>query len=187
VPESRLVVFIDGPSLHYSTRALGYDVDFKRLLSWFKQQGGLLRAYYYTTIFEEREYQNTRPLLDWLDYNGFTVKSKSVREHDDGGGGRKYIRNLSVEMAVDAIEIARHVDAIMLFSGDGDLRPAVEAIQRRGVIATVVSTIRSQPPILADELRRQADQVHDLHDLRKYFGRATRSSNNSSQQPPAAR
>jgi uncharacterized LabA/DUF88 family protein len=179
VPESRLVVFIDGPSLHKSTRALGFDVDFKRLLSWITQQGSLLRAHYYTTIFEEREYQTTRPLLDWLEYNGFTVKAKPVREHDDGEGRRRYRRNLSVEIAVDAIEIARHVDAMMLFSGDGDLRPAVEAIQRRGVMATVVSTVRSQPPMLADELRRQADRVYDLEDLRNQFGRATRPSNNS--------
>jgi uncharacterized LabA/DUF88 family protein len=173
VPESRLAVFIDGPSLHYSTRALGFDVDFKRLLSWLNQQGSLLRAHYYMTILEELERQSARPLLDWLDYNGFTVKAKSVRDHDDGEGHRRYRRNLSVEIAVDSIEIARHVDAVMLFSGDGDLRRAVEAIQRRGVIATVVCTSRSQPPMLADELRRQADRVYDLQDLRDQFGRAT--------------
>jgi uncharacterized LabA/DUF88 family protein len=173
VPESRLAVFIDGPNLHYSTRALGFDIDFKRLLSWLNQQGSLLRAHYYTTIVEENEHQHTRPLIDWLDYNGFTVKAKSVRERDDGEGGRRYSRNLSIEIAVDAIEIARHVDAIMLFSGDGDLRRAVEAIQRRGVIATVVSTTRSQPTKLADELRRKADRVCDLQDLRNQVGRTT--------------
>ena len=187
MPESRLAVFVDGPSLYYSARALGFDVDFRRLLSWCNQQGSLLRAHYYTTIFEEREYQNTRPLIDWLDYNGFTVKAKSVSEHDDGEGARRYRRNLSIEIAVDAIEIARHVDALMLFSGDGDLRPAVEAIQRRGVITSVVSTIRSQPPMLADELRRQADRVYDLHDLQKEFGRAIRHSDNSIQQTPTTR
>jgi uncharacterized LabA/DUF88 family protein len=176
VSESRLAVFIDGPSLFYSARALGFDVDFRRLLSWFNHHGTLVRAHYYTTIFEQREHQSVRPLVDWLDYNGFTVRTKPIKEFDDGEGRRKSKRSVSVEIAVDAVQIAPRVDTMILFSGDGDLRRLIETMQRRGVLTTVVSTIRSQPPFLADELRRQADEFLDLDDLRIQIGRAIRPS-----------
>jgi uncharacterized LabA/DUF88 family protein len=176
VPESRLAVFIDGSSLFYSTRALGFDVDFKRLLAWLNRHGTLLRAYYYATLYEDRDHQSTRPLLDWLDYNGFTVKAKPIKEYDDGNGRRKAKRTISIDIAVDALEVAQRVDKLMLFSGDGNLRRFVEAIQRHGVLTTVVSTIRTPTPMLADELRRQVDEVIDLEDIRLQVGRVNKPS-----------
>jgi uncharacterized LabA/DUF88 family protein len=176
VPENRLAVFIDGSNLFYSARALGFDVDFKRLLAWINQHGSLLRAYYYATLYEDRDYQGTRPLLDWLDYNGFTVKTKPIKEYDNGSGRQKTKRNISIDIAVDAIEVAPRVDKLMLFSGDGDLRRFVETIQRHGVLTTVVSTMRTPTPMLADELRRQVDEVIDLEDIRLQIGRVKKSS-----------
>jgi uncharacterized LabA/DUF88 family protein len=178
----RLAVFIDGPALYYSSRALGFQVDFKRLLSYLERQGALMRAYYYSPLSEDGDFQTTRPLLDWLDYNGFTVKTKLVKEYDDGEGRRKLKRNISIEIAVDALEIASRVDEIMLFSGDGDYRKVIEARQRQGPRALVVSPLRSRPPMLADELRRQADEFREMDDLRDQIGRATAGS---MQEPPA--
>src|ERR687892_1614928 len=78
---------------------------------------------------------------------------------------------MHIELAVDAMELAGNIDHMVLFSGDGDFRSLVEAVQRRGVRVTVVSTISSQPPMIADELRRQADVFTDLAELRSKLGR----------------
>jgi uncharacterized LabA/DUF88 family protein len=169
--ESRIALFIDGPNLYSTAKTLGIDIDFGRLLKEFQSRGTLVRAFYYTTIFEDQEYTSIRPLIDWLDYNGFTVVTKPAKEFDDGDGRRKIKRNMSVELAIDAMELAGQVDQIVLFSGDGDFRSLVEAVQRRGVRVTVVSTISSQPPMIADELRRQADVFTDLVELKPKLGR----------------
>ena len=154
-----------------ASRGLGADIDYKRLLKEFQSRGNLLRAFYYTALIEDQEYSSIRPLLDWLDYNGYTVVTKNVKEFIDSSGRRKVKGNMDIELAVDAMELASHVDHIVLFSGDGDFRPLVEAIQRKGVRVTVVSTISTQPPMVADELRRQADTFLDLAELMPRIGR----------------
>jgi uncharacterized LabA/DUF88 family protein len=169
--ESKIAVFIDGNNLHAATKALGFDIDYRRLLKEFQSRGTLVRALYYTTILEDKEHLSIRPLIDWLEYNRYTVVTKPAKEFDDGGGRRKIKRNMSIELAVDAMELAEHVDQMVLFSGDGDFRSLVEAVQRRAVRVTVVSTISSQPPMIADELRRQADVFTDLVELRSKLGR----------------
>ena len=131
----------------------------------------MLRAFYYTALIEDQEYSSIRPLLDWLDYNGYTVVTKPVKEFTDSTGRRKIKGNMDIELAVDAMEMADHIDHLVLFSGDGDFRPLVEAVQRKGVRVTVVSTISTQPPMIADELRRQADQFLDLVELQDKVGR----------------
>src|SRR5204862_7033655 len=136
-----------------------------------QSRGTLLRAFYYTSIIEDQEYSSIRPLIDWLDYNGYTVVTKATKEFIDASGRRKVKGNMDIELAVDAMELAEHVDQIVLFSGDGDFRSLVEAVQRRGVRVTVISTISSQPPMIADELRRQADVFTDLVELQSKIGR----------------
>src|SRR3979490_336625 len=169
--ESKIALFIDGANVYATAKTLGFDIDYKRLLKEFQSRGTLLRAFYYTAIIEDQEFSSMRPLIDWLDYNGYTVVTKPAKEFDDGEGRRRFKRNISVELAVDAMELAEHVDQIVLFSGDGDFRSLVEAVQRRGVRVTVVSTISSQPPMIADELRRQADVFTDLVELQSKLGR----------------
>ncbi|WP_407181396.1 NYN domain-containing protein [Bradyrhizobium sp. STM 3562] len=170
---NRIALFIDGTNLHATSRALGFDVDFKRLLNEFQNRGAMLRAFFYTTIIEDQEFSSIRPLIDWLDYNGYTVVTKAAKEFVDATGRRKLKGSMGIELAVNAMELAGLVDEIVLFSGDGDFRSLVEALQRRGVRVTVVSTITSQPPMVADELRRQADAFIDLADLKPRIGRAT--------------
>ena len=168
---SNIALFIDGANLHATAKALGFDIDYRRLLNEFQTRGKLLRAFYYTALIEDQEYSSIRPLVDWLDYNGYTVVTKMTKEYIDANGRRKIKGRMDVELAVDAMQIAEHVDQMVLFSGDGDFRPLVEAIQRRGVRVTVVSTISSQPPMIADELRRQADVFTDLAELRTKVAR----------------
>jgi len=167
----RIAVFIDGANLHSTAKALGFDIDYKRLLEEFQDRGTVVRAFYYIAIHESQEYSSIRPLIDWLDYNGYTVVTKPVEEFFDAGGRRRIKSSMDVELAVDAMDLAGRVDQVVLFSGDGDFRPLVEALQRRGVRVTVISTISSRPPMLADELRRQADVFTDLMELRSRFGR----------------
>lgn len=110
-------------------------------------------------------------MVDWLDYNGYTVVTKATKEFIDASGRRKVKGNMDIELAVDAMELAGQIDEMILFSGDGDFRPLVAAMQRRGVHVAVVSTIATQPPMIADELRRQADVFIDLAELQARVGR----------------
>ena len=167
----KIALFIDGANLYNATKSLGFEIDYKRLLQEFQSRGKLVRAYYYTAMLEDQEFSALKPLIDWLDYNGFTVVTKPTKEFVDQTGRRKMKGNMAIELAVDAMELAEHVDQIVLFSGDGDFRSLVEAVQRRGVRVTVISTISSQPPMIADELRRQADVFTDLVELQSKLGR----------------
>jgi len=167
----RIALFIDGANLHATAKSLGFDVDYRRLLKEFQSRGNLLRAYYYTALVEDQEYSSIRPLIDWLDYNGYAVVTKPTKEFVDSLGRRKVKGNMDIELAVDAMEMAEHLDHIVLFSGDGDFRSLVEAVQRKGVRVSVISTITTQPPMIADELRRQADEFIDLVHLASKIGR----------------
>lgn len=169
--QERLAIFIDGSNLYGAAKALGFDVDYKKLLTEFAKRGILVRAFYYTALAENEEYSPIRPLIDWLDYNGYTMVTKPIKEYTDGLGRRKVKSNMDIELAVDAMEMSETVDHLMIFSGDGDFRRLVEALQRKGKRVSVVSTIRSQPPMVADELRRQADNFIELQDLQPLIQR----------------
>jgi uncharacterized LabA/DUF88 family protein len=164
-PEEKIGLFIDGSNLYSAARSLGFDIDYKRLLDLFGAKGRLIRAFYYTALLDDQEYSPIRPLVDWLDYNGYTMVTKPTKEYTDAAGRRKIKGNMDIELAIDVMEMAQYLDHIVLFSGDGDFRRLVEAVQRKGVRVTVVSTVRSTPPMVADELRRQADNFVELHDL----------------------
>jgi uncharacterized LabA/DUF88 family protein len=172
-PQERIGLFIDGSNLYAAARALGFDIDYKRLLQLFAAKGQLIRAFYYTALVDDQEYSPIRPLIDWLDYNGYTMVTKPTKEFTDSSGRRKIKGNMDIELAIDVMEMAEHLDHVVLFSGDGDFRRLVDAVQRRGVRVSVVSTIRSHPPMVADELRRQADNFIELQDLQPLICRMT--------------
>jgi len=169
--KERIALFIDGANLYATAKSLGFDIDYKRLLREFQAKGTLIRAFYYTALIEDQEYSSIRPLIDWLDYNGYAVVTKPTKEFVDSLGRRKVKGNMDIELAVDAMEMAEHIDHMVLFSGDGDFRSLVEAVQRKGVRVSVISTITTQPPMIADELRRQADEFIDLIHLVGKIGR----------------
>src|SRR3954470_13332547 len=167
----RSALFIDGANLYATTKALGFDIDYKRLLKEFQGRDNLIRAFYYTAMIEDQEYSSIRPLIDWLDYNAYRVVTKPVKEFTDAAGRRRIKGNMDIELAIDALELAPHMDHAVLFSGDGDFRSLVEALQRRGVRVSVVSSLQTQPPMVADELRRQADEFIELAHLIQKIGR----------------
>ncbi len=169
--DERTALFIDGANLYSAARALEFDIDYKRLLEYFRENVHLIRAFYYTALIEDQEYSPIRPLVDWLDYNGYTMVTKPTKEFTDSQGRRKIKGNMDIELAIDMMELADKIDHAVLFSGDGDFRRLVEAVQRKGVRVTVVSTIQSQPPMVADELRRQADVFIDLANLEDKISR----------------
>ncbi len=170
-PNERIALFIDGSNLYAAARALGFDIDYKRMLQVFEEKAVLVRAFYYTALVEDQEFSPIRPLVDWLDYNGYTMVTKPTKEFTDPMGRRKIKGNMDIELAIDVMEMLDHLDHIVLFSGDGDFRRLVEAAQRRGKRVTVISTVKSKPPMVADELRRQSDYFLELQDLQKLFGR----------------
>lgn len=161
----RVALFIDGANLYATSKSLGFDIDYKRLLTLFRQKCHLVRALYYTALAEDQEYSSIRPLIDWLDYNGYSMVTKPTKEFTDATGRRKIKGNMDIELAVDAMRLSDTLDHVVLFSGDGDFRSLIAALQQNGKRASVVSTLQTQPPMVADELRRQADQFIDLADL----------------------
>jgi uncharacterized LabA/DUF88 family protein len=173
-PAERLGIFIDGANLFATAKALAMDIDFKRLLNYYRRKGQLVRATYFTAVSKEQDYSPLRPLIDWLDYNGFTMMTKRTKEFSDGLGGRKIKGNMDVELAVDALSLAPNLDHLVIFSGDDDFRSLVSALQQMGKRVTVVSSLQTQPPMVADELRRQADEFVDLAELEKEISRISK-------------
>ena len=153
-------------------KIVGFDIDYKRLLKEFQAKGRLIRAFYYTALVDDQEYSSIRPLVDWLDYNGYAVVTKPTKEFVDSTGRRKVKGNMDIELAVAAMEMADHIDHMVLFSGDGDFRSLVEAVQRKGVRVSVVSTVSTQPAMVADELAppgrrvRRSDDADAAHRAR---------------------
>ena|SRR5664279_4713282 len=174
-PDERTAIFIDGANLYSASRALGFDVDYRQMLDYFNKNLSLVRAYYYSAILDA-EYSPLKPLTDWLAYNGYTLITKPAKEYTDAQGRRRVKGNMDIELAVDMLELAPKIEHAILFSGDSDFRRLVEAVQRQGVRVTVVSTIKSSPPMIGDELRRQADVFVDLNEI---AGEFTRRMSNS--------
>ncbi len=171
-PREKIALFIDGANLYATSKALGFDIDYRKLLTTFQKQGYLLRAYYYTALVEDQEYSSIRPLIDWLDYNGYKVVTKPAKEFTDASGRRKIKGNMDLELAIDAMSLTDVVDHFVIFSGDGDFRTLVEALQRKGRKVSVISTMSSQPPMISDDLRRNADHFIDLVSMKNEIGRA---------------
>ncbi len=171
LPTERTALFIDGANLYSASRNLGFDVDYRSLLEYFRRQTNVLRAYYYAAVLETEEYSPLKPLTDWLAYNGYTLVTKAAREFTDATGRRRVKGNMDIELAVDMLDLADKIDHAVLFSGDSDFRRLVEAVQRRGVRVSVISSVRTSPPMAADELRRQADQFLELAEIAPEFTR----------------
>ena len=185
-PSEKLALFIDGANLYGAAKGLGFDIDYKRLLELFARKGVLVRAFYYTAVAEDQEFSPLRPLVDWLDYNGFSVVTKPLKEFTDVAGRRRVKGDMDIELAIDVMEMAACIDHAVIFSGDGDFRRLVEAVQRKGRRVSVVSTIRTSPPMVADELRRQADNFIELEDLKSQIAREGGKMPAAQPAPPGA-
>jgi uncharacterized LabA/DUF88 family protein len=183
--DERVALFIDGANLYATAKSLGFDIDYRRLLTYFRKRSRLIRAIYYTALMEDAEYSPIRPLIDWLDYNGYRVVTKPAKEFTDSLGRRKVKGNMDIELAIDVMQLADNLDHIVLFSGDGDFRSLISAVQAKGRRTSVVSTLTTRPPMVADELRRQADQFIDLADLRDEIGREPNERPERSRERPA--
>jgi uncharacterized LabA/DUF88 family protein len=171
LPTERVALFIDGANLYSASRNLGFDVDYRNLLDFFKKKSNVIRAYYYSAVLETEEYSPLKPLTDWLAYNGYALVTKPAKEFTDAAGRRRVKGNMDIEIAVDMLELADKIDHVVLFSGDSDFRRLVEAVQRKGVRVSVVSSVRTSPPMVADELRRQCDQFLELAEIAPEFTR----------------
>ena len=175
-PDERIAIFIDGSNLYSTVKHLDFDIDYKKMLDLFRGKGRLIRANYYTALVEEADYSPIRPLVDWLDYNGYHCITKPAKSQVDRDGRRRTKGNMDAEMIVDMLQLSPHIDHLILFTGDGDFRAPVEAIQKQGTRVTVVSTMRSKPPMLADELRRQCDAFIEISDCLLYTSPSPRDA-----------
>lgn len=164
-------VFIDGVNLYNTARSLNFEVDYKLLRDEFAMRGRILRLSYFTIYIENDEYSPLRPLIDWLSYNGYDVHAKVAKEYFDAAGNRKVKGGIDVDLAVSALQMADHLDHIVIFSGDGAYRPLIEAIQAKGVRVSVASTVKTSPAMISDDLRRQADNFIEIDDIKDVIGR----------------
>ncbi len=173
-PDERVALFMDGANLYSAAKSLAFDIDYRKLLDEFRKHGRFIRATYYTALVEEQDFSPIRPLVDWLDYNGYSVSTKPAKEYTDTNGRRRFKGDMDVEIVVDMLQAAEHLDHVFLFSGDGDFAAAVEAVKRKGARVTVVSTIKSNPPMASDDIRRAADNFLDMTELMSLVGRPPR-------------
>jgi len=173
----KTALFIDGSNFYAATRSLNMDIDYAKLHAYFSQDTNLIRAYYYTAMPEDQEFSPLRPLIDWLDYNGFAVVSKLTREFTDPESGKKRIKgNMDMEIALDMLKLAPFIDHAILFSGDGDFCRLLEDVQGMGVRVSVVSTTKTNPPMVADSLRRMADIFIEMDQIRAHIERPPRQA-----------
>jgi uncharacterized LabA/DUF88 family protein len=161
----RTALFIDGVDTISACRALGFNIDFKKLLGLFIAKTRLLRATYYTLAGDEPDDTTTRSLIDWLAYNGYAVVSKPERAIGSGGIRRGTANSIAVDIAVDAIRLSADLDHAVLFSGQGDFRYLLASLQKGGCRVSVVSSRKAAECAVSDDLRRQADQFIELADL----------------------
>lgn len=164
-PTEKTIVFIDGPDLHGIARSTGVDIDFKKLKSFFQDRTHLVRAFYYTTVVVQDQHATIKPLVDWLEYNGFTLVTKPAKIRIGSDGRQHMNTNMRVELAVDALEFSQMADHVVLFSSDSAYCHLVATLQRRGKRVSIVSTLANNGAAVADDLRRQADQFIDLVDI----------------------
>ena len=173
----KTVLFIDGSNFYAAARSLGMDIDYARMRAYFAKDTHLIRAYYYTALPEDQEYSPLRPLIDWLDYNGYAVVSKLTREFTDPDTGKRRIKgNMDMEIALDMLKLAPQIEHAILFSGDGDFCRLLEDVQSMGVRVTVVSTTKTSPPMVADALRRMADEFVEMETIREMITRPPRAN-----------
>jgi uncharacterized LabA/DUF88 family protein len=175
-------ILVDGSNLHAAYTALGLtSVDFKRAREYF---GPVFKACYFTALPPKDETSTLRPMVDFLEYNEWTVYQKEWKQFTDAQGVTKTKGNMDVEMAVVAMRIAPCVTHTVLFTGDGDFQFLVRELQQcYNHHVTVVSTIKSRPAMCADLLRRQADTFIDLVDLHAHVGRVTQTPVDAVQRP----
>lgn len=172
--DETLAMFIDGPNFYATARALNFDVDYKRLLGLFQAKGRLLRASYFTPLADTDDHVAIRPLVDWLQYNGWTVVTQPARVHETEDGRTRIKGNTDIDMAVEVMKLAPILAHAVLFTGNRDFTPLVGFLQDRGTRVTVVSSFRTQPPMISDDLRRKADAFVDLDTLRDAIARPAR-------------
>lgn len=171
--DERLAIFIDGQHLFSASRNLGFDVDYRNFLECFRKKGKVIRAYYYAVHVDNGEYSPLKPLTDWLAYNGYALSMRTTTEHTDSQGRRR-IPHTDLEMLADMFGIADHVDHMVIVTGNGGYCRGVSLIQQRGVRVSVLSSIKTDSPMLSDDLRRTCDQFIELQEIKSEFTRVNR-------------
>lgn len=174
----KVVALIDGLSLHRSARSLGFVCDFKKLKEWLGKVcvpgANLVRVHYYTPLEDSDQHSDLRPLVDWLDYNGFSVFEKYFVRRENGT-----IPFVSIlpELYTDALMYTHtSISHFVLFVGDSDYAPLINALKSRGASVIVVSSLKDSNAPVADVLRRSSDSFVDLLDIANLISRPRQQS-----------
>ncbi|MCA1666346.1 MAG: NYN domain-containing protein [Thermomicrobia bacterium] len=158
----RIAIFFDMSNLYFAARDMGIRIDYARLLDFLTSGRRLHRAYAYLGYNPEDE--SSHSFITWLKRNGFRVKTKALRRFEDGSTKA----NLDMELAIDLLTQAPHIDVAIVVSGDGDFVNLVDAAQNAGLRVEVAATPRQA----ATDLMDIADQFIDLEANVAQFARA---------------
>jgi len=127
----RVAIFIDGENIHYSAKHLNMRMDYLKLCKILAGSRRLVRSYFYTAVSNQSE--GKIDFINFLKLNGFKVVTREVKSFSEGDGATRSVRNaLDMQMALDVIEMSEHLDTVVLCTGDGDFRPLVDALVRKG-------------------------------------------------------
>ncbi len=157
----RVAIFIDGENIHYSAKHLNMRLDYLKLCSKLAGNRRLVRSYFYTAVSNQSE--GKIDFINFLKLNGFSVITREIKSFNDGDHSTRNVRgSLDMEMAIDALEMSNKLDTVILCTGDGDFKPLVTALGRKGVHVEVCA-LRE---MTSTELIATADVYTDLASLK---------------------
>lgn len=170
--DETVAALIDGQNNYFAMKALGWQMDFKKLRDWLLLSCRVHRMFYYSAVDESADFDPLIPVLDYMEYNGYRIVKKQAKFYHDAGGAVRGIKRVDVEITIDMLRLPASVDHVLLFSGDGSLVPSIRAAQDAGKRVTVLSTMEGG--IVSDDMRRVADQFIDLKEMRHELERLER-------------
>lgn len=95
----------NGTNLYGAAKGLKFDIDYERLLELCARKRTLVRAFYYIAVAEDQEFSPLRTLVDWVDYNGFSVGTKPLKEFTDAQGRHRAKGNMDIELAINVMKV----------------------------------------------------------------------------------
>jgi uncharacterized LabA/DUF88 family protein len=149
----RIAIFADIQNISDTTRhAFGRRFNYQAFWQHISTQGDIVSAVAYT-IFRNNEEQ--RQFLVALKQIGFGIKIKPfVQRTDNSHEGR-----WDVGIAIDILHTAKHVDIIILLSGDKDFDLLLEKIRQDSTISVEVYGV---PSLTAMSLIDAASAWHPI-------------------------
>lgn len=151
----RIAILADVQNIYYTTRqAYGRQFDYRKLWQRISAEGNIVSATAYAIHRgddRQLQFQNS------LKHIGFTVKLKPYIQRSDGSAKGDW----DVGITIDALEVAREADTVVLLSGDGDFDLLLEKLNKDYGVSTEVYGV---PTLTASSLINAASVYHPIEE-----------------------